>query len=146
MAKQIVEELLRENAKKLELAFLLPKKYSDTTFDLKIKLKSRWHGRDIDDDLLDTLSLVIGDTICADVGICFSNNIISIDTSFTLFATTDLASQLIECGTTIGDSVICRVEVVYTPSRVNLILKNLYSITRNTLRQQVCLYNAERRT
>lgn len=137
MDKNLSEEELRKNAKEFEILYLLPKGSDGKELDIRMKICSQWSGWIVKADVIQSVGLVVGDTILAKARPLYLNGLID-DDEIPLFVGGDAARYIIENNVTRGTTIDCRVQFSYSKIRLDemgdeiyrlsLVLKECYKI------------------
>lgn len=110
-------EHLREEAKKFEIAWLLPKKHDGEEFDLRLRLNGGLSGWQLKEALVSALGLEPGDTVNTEASVLLGPGLLEDSEDIDLFAGGNqadwLLNSILEGGFADGCVIDCRARLVY---------------------------------
>ena len=118
-AEHIIDlDTLKKGARDFEIFWLRPKKMANIEAILRMKINTRWGGWKLKDGLVQSLGLVVGDTINAEVSVLNAPGLISETDDTDLFAGGVGADWLLDNDVGMGSVIDAKVRFVYAEAPV----------------------------
>ena len=114
----IAEDILRAGGKSFEFFWLRPKKMASKEAVVRMKINKKWGGWKLKDGLVQSLGLVVGDTINTEVSILFAPDLIDDASDTDLFASGKGADWLLDNDVGYGSIIDAKVRFVYSKAPV----------------------------
>lgn len=109
---------LNKGARDFEVFWLRPKKMANQEAILRMKINTRWGGWKLKDGLVESLGLVVGDTINTEVRVLNASGLISEADNTDLFADGEGADWLLDNDVGLGSVIDAKVRFVYAEAPV----------------------------
>ena len=107
-----------EGAKPFEEFWLRPKKKAGEVVKLRMKITEKWNGWKLKDELVNSLGLVIGDTINTEVSVLDGPGLIETADDTDLFASGEGADWLLDNNIGLGSVIDAEVRFMYSRAPV----------------------------
>ncbi len=115
---QFSEDERKAGAKAFEEFWLRPNKKADSIEKVRMMITKKWNGWKLKDELVNSLGLVVGDTINTEVSVLDGPGLIEQEDDTDLFASGEGADWLLENNIGLGSIIDAEVKFVYSRAPV----------------------------